>query len=291
MKHVFNTEPKPALYKTIPHVADILLCLVNGVNTVTEIADFCKLSKSTVSRLLKSLSKSEFVVKDQFNHRYYIGRLVAQFSSSPHLLHKYLVVCSLREMLRLRDISGETVVLSILIGIQYMNLHQVTSEHDIIITANGVMRGPLLLGASAKVLLSQVSNEDLELALQYHEFNRKDDSLTIDKDAFVKKMEVIRQRGYVVTCGESIPGVLGISAPIKSYLCPAALSILGPEGRLRPKMGPLIEEVKTSASRISDFIAQMPQFNRPHTVGVKARKLINDKELLSRGPGSLGQGV
>jgi DNA-binding IclR family transcriptional regulator len=258
MKPVVDMEHKPALYKTVSHVADILLCLVNGVNTITEIADFCKLSKSTVSRLLKSLSESEFVLKDQFNHRYYLGRLMAKFSSSPYVLHKYLVVCSLREMLRLRDISGETVVLSILVGIQYMNLHQVTSEHELRITADGVTRGPLLLGASAKVLLSQVSNEDLELALKYSEFDRKDGSSIIDKNAFVEKMIQIKQQGYVVTCGESIPGVLGISAPIKNYLCPAALSILGPEDRLRPKMDPLIEEVKISASRISDFVMQMP---------------------------------
>jgi IclR family KDG regulon transcriptional repressor len=251
-------KPEPTLYKSVTRIADILLCLVNGINTVTEIADFCQLSKSTVSRLLKTLSQSNFIVQDPLNRRYYLGRLMAQFSSNPYVIHKYLVVSSIKEMLRLREISRETVILSILIGIQYMNLHQINSEHELRITADGKMQGPMLLGATTKVLFSQVNNEELELALKYFEIDRQEGSSKIDKEVFIEQLIQIKQQGYAITYGEKIPGVMGISAPVRNYICPAALSILGPENRLRPKMDLLIEELKASASQVSDFIAGIP---------------------------------
>jgi IclR family KDG regulon transcriptional repressor len=251
-------KPEPTLYKSVTRIADILLCLVNGINTVTEIADFCQLSKSTVSRLLKTLSQSNFIVQDPLNRRYYLGRLMAQFSSNPYVIHKYLVVSSIKEMLRLREISRETVILSILIGIQYMNLHQINSEHELRITADGKMQGPMLLGATTKVLFSQVNNEELELALKYFEIDRQEGSSKIDKEVFIEQLIQIKQQGYAITYGEKIPGVMGIAAPVRNYICPAALSILGPENRLRPKMDLLIEELKASASQVSDFIAGIP---------------------------------
>ena len=40
---------------------------------------------------------------------------------------------------------------------------------------------------------------------------------------------------------------IGISAPIMNYICPAALSILGPENSLKSKVKVLIKELKACA--------------------------------------------
>jgi IclR family KDG regulon transcriptional repressor len=246
-------------YKSVSHIADIFVCLINNVNTVTEIAERCQISKSTASRLLKNLALSKIIIRDPFNQKYYPGSLITQFASRYQLAHKYLLVCSLKEMQRLGEISEETILLSVLIGIQYMNLYQISSTHEIRITADGVIRGPLLAGASAKALFSQVSNEDIHLAIKHFSLDKNESSSVIDKETLLEQIMEVKHQGYAITCGESIPGVLGISVPIKNYICPAALSIIGPDSRLRPKINNLIIELKASTSRISDFIAEMPR--------------------------------
>lgn len=246
-------------YKAVNHIADIFVCLINNVNTVTEIAERCQISKSTASRLLRNLALSKIIIRDPFNQKYYPGSLITQFASRYHLAHKYLMVCSLKEMQRLSEISKETILLSVLIGIQYMNLHQISSTHEIRITAEGVIRGPLFAGASAKALFSQVSNEDIRLAIKYFSLNNKESPSVIDKETFLKQIMQVKHQGYAITCGESIPGVLGISVPIKNYICPAALSIIGPDSRIKPKVDNLIMELKASTSQISDFITEMPR--------------------------------
>ena len=137
-----------------------------------------------------------------------------------------------------------------------MNLHQISSDHALNIQPDGKMRGPLLSGATAKVLFSQVSDENLDLALKYLNIDGSNNPLTIiNKDTLNKKLMQVKQQGYIISYGETLPGILGISAPIRNYTCPAALSILGPESRFRPKINSLIEELKISTNKISTIIA------------------------------------
>ena len=76
---------------SIKRAANILVCLLNETNSITDIAEACNLSKSTVHRLIKSLEESGFVSQDLFNHHYYLGHLFTTLSSSLQISHKQLV--------------------------------------------------------------------------------------------------------------------------------------------------------------------------------------------------------
>ena len=67
----------------------------------------------------------------------------------------------------------------------------------------------------------------------------------------MRELAKVRKQGYAISYGERISGVVGISAPIKNYLCPAALSILGLEQRLSNELTNLVKEVKSCADSIS----------------------------------------
>ena len=51
------TDKKPATIRSISRATGILFCLSNGINTVTDISRHCRLSTSTVRRLLKATQK------------------------------------------------------------------------------------------------------------------------------------------------------------------------------------------------------------------------------------------
>jgi len=254
-------------YKSISRVADILLCLSNGINTVTEIANYQKTSKSTVSRLLQALTRANLTTQDPVNRRYYLGHLITQLLSNPKTTHNNIIMWAIEEMNHLSEISAETLVLSIMIGIQHIRLHTIPSKHVLRVSENDNLIGPQLYGATAKVLLSQLSDQELRIALKNIDINRITGySATVYREKFISQLDEIRQQGYALTYGERIPGTLGISAPIRYYTCPAALTIMGPENRLSLRISDLVKELKASTNRISSSISEIFQTKEVNSV-------------------------
>jgi IclR family KDG regulon transcriptional repressor len=255
----YNTQSgKPTTVTTsLNRATAILACLSNDINTVTDIATYCRYSTSTVHRLLQSLKELNWAIQDENNHRYYIGPLVTQLSSNQMAAHRFLVMQSLREMIHLSDITDETVNLGIMMQLHYTLLHEIPSNHGLRITSESKRLGPFYIGATAKVLLSQLDDEELKITLKHLEFTYTTGNTVTDKNLLMEQIMEIRRQGYCVTYGERIPGAVCISAPINHYLCPASLSIVGPEDRLRPRVDEVIEELKASAGRVSRDIARV----------------------------------
>jgi DNA-binding IclR family transcriptional regulator len=254
----YSTNPvRSANISTSLHRAtDILACLSNGINTVTDIAKYCEYSTSTVHRLLHTLKELNWAVQDGNNHQYYLGPLITQLSSNQIVAHRYLIMQSLREMIRLSNLTAETVNLAVMLHLHYMLLHEIASEHALRITEESKRLGQIYIGATAKILLSQLPDAELKITLRHINFSRVTENTVTDKDLLMAQLMECRLKGYCVTYSERIPGAACISVPIKNYICPASLSIVGPEDRLRGRVDEVIEELKESAGRISGDIAE-----------------------------------
>lgn len=231
-------------------------CLSNDINTVTDIASYCNYSPSTVHRLLRSLKELNWAIQDENNHRYYLGPLVTQLSSNQMAAHRYLIMQSLREMTRMSDITEETVNLGVMVQLHHILLHEIPSKHDLRINTESKRLGPLYIGATAKVLLSQLDDEEMKTTLKHLVFTHVTQNTITDKDRLMDQLMETRRQGYCVTYGERIPGAVCISAPIKNYLSPASLSIVGLGDRIGPKVKDFIEELKNSVGNISRDIAR-----------------------------------
>src|SRR4030042_1173902 len=255
-KYSINAVKSANISTSLHRSTEILTCLSNGINTVTDIADYCKYSPSTVHRLLQTLKRLDWAVQDENNHNYYLGSLITRLSTNQIAAHKYLIMQSLREMIRLSNTTEETVNLGILLQLRYVLLHEVASKQDLRITEESKRLGPLYIGATAKVLLSQLDDDELRTTLKHVNFNHVTEKTVTDKDLLMAQLMECRQQGYCITCGERIPGAVCISAPIRNYICPASLSIVGPESRLGPRVNEVIEELKDSARRISSNNAE-----------------------------------
>jgi DNA-binding IclR family transcriptional regulator len=245
---------------TIFRAANILICLSNGVNTITDIASQCQLSKSSVHHLLKCLEEPRLVVCDSINHRYHLGPLVTQLASNPKTSNEVLINTCLPEMEHLSEISEETVSLVIMMGIRIIMLVELPSKHSLKVTeVISETRQPTSLGATQKVLLSQMNDDELKIALAAI-IDEKTVVMSPDEQlVLATQLKQIRQQGYAVSYGERIPGVLGISAPVKNYIHPVALSIVGPESRQISKLSNLIEKMKLCAEQISARLADSVQ--------------------------------
>ena len=251
-----DKDQKSTSIRSVYRAVKILVCLSNNTNTLTEIANCCELTKPTVYRIIKTMEELLLVTQDPITHRYYLGPLINQIASNPQANHHYLITSALEELRHLWDFSGETVELNIMIGLQYIRLHEIQSKFDLKVVQGPDPVGPVYVGATAKVLLSQLDDEDLHIAIKNIIISPVTEFSVTDKKELEKQAKQIRKQGYAVSHGERITGALCISAPVGNYIWPVALSLIGPESRLEPKLEESIEKVKASALRVSDNVKE-----------------------------------
>ncbi len=254
-----DTSQKPTAIRAVSRAVNILFCLSNGVNTITDIANCCKLSKPTVYRLLQTLEETLMVTQDPITHHYYLGPLVNRIASNPQANHHFLINYAMEELAHLHDFSGETVELNIMAGLQYIRLCEIQSKFELKVVARPDPVGSVYVGATAKVLLSQLDDDKLQTALKNIKINRVTEYSIIDKRKLMAQAKEIRQWGYAVSYGERIADAICISVPINNYFWPVALSLVGPESRMESKLEETINEVRASAHHITDSIAEFFQ--------------------------------
>ena len=166
-----NKDQKSTSIRAVYRAVRILVCLSNNTNTLTEIANCCELTKPTVFRLMKTMEELHLVTQDPITRHYYLGPLINQIASNPQANHHYLITSALEELKYLWDFSGETVELNIMMGLQYIRLHEIQSKFDLKVVQGPDPVGPIYVGATARVLLSQLDEEDMHIAMRNIKIN------------------------------------------------------------------------------------------------------------------------
>jgi DNA-binding IclR family transcriptional regulator len=240
-------------YKSIARIAKILSSLSEGMNEVNEIARHCDLNNPTVCRLLKSLENSKFVIRDPIHRKYYLGSLLNKLVANPNTTHLNLIALSKGEMDRLSKISGETVVLNILVGIQKIRLHIIPGKDFVkVYDAEDVyLTNTILPGASTKALLAQLDRKDLDKILLNINSENLNKEPPINRAEYIQQVTKVKEQGYAVSQSQIIPDTLMISAIIPGYHYPAVLSVMGFASHLEPRADEILPEILASANRLS----------------------------------------
>jgi DNA-binding IclR family transcriptional regulator len=230
--------------------------LSNGTHALTDISRQTGLTKPTVYRLLQTLEGRLMVAQDPPTRQYYLGPMVTKLASNPETNHYYLVTCALEGMKRLWDVTGENVELNIMVGSQYDRLYEIMSKHQLKVFEGADPVGHVFVGSAAKVLLSQLNDKELKLVMKNINIRQVTERSVTDKKVLMAQIRVIRQQGYAISYGERIAGAMCISAPVRNYFWPVALSLVGPESRLMPGVDDAVKKVTASARRITESVAE-----------------------------------
>lgn len=252
--------------QSISRAADILNCISEGANSITEIANYCKLSKSTAHRLLHALIESNLVTQDPVKRQYYLGYLVTHLLAKPEITNEFLVACARDEVQRLAEFTGETISFGIMVALRYINLISIPSKYDLRVVEEPP-RGPspdnhrsdIYVGAAGRVLLSQLNSKELKTATRCINLLPITQYSMIDKEQLGEQIDVIHRQGYATSTGERSAGAMCLAAPVKNYELPATLYMLGPETRLKPRLPEYMDNLLNSANRISLNISQVFQ--------------------------------
>ena len=252
---------KETTVQSVYRAAEILDCVSKGISSIADISEKCRLSKSTVYRLLKALGESEMVMQDPVSRQYFLGYSIIRLISAPLATQQYLTSCASEEMRRLSEVTGETVSLGIKMGVMGVNIHVVTSPSDLKVDGANFRVRPIYIGVDGSVLLSQLDDYQVSSILKSYQLQLNTKTENIDIVALTSKIQAVRRQGYAIGDSEQTFGVTCISAPVKNYALPVVLNLIGPAIRVKPRVKEMTDELVKSAARISDKLKEWNSIN------------------------------
>jgi DNA-binding IclR family transcriptional regulator len=223
----------------------------DGESSVTEIAAGLGVHKSTAFRLLATLEAHRLVeqVNDRGRYRLGVGNLRLAGATTARLD----VVSEARPVCRqLAADTGETVNISVRSETSALYLDQQAGT-SALQPHNWVgQRIPLHATSNGKVLLSELSEEELAHALP--ELPRFTDRTVTARDRLRQELAEVRRVGYALAVDELEIGLTAAAAPIRSAHGDiiASMSISGPSFRLgRERLGEEVPKVVAAALEVS----------------------------------------
>lgn len=246
------------MIKSVAKAVEILNCFTKKrkVLSISEVAAQLNMTKSTVSRILSTLSAQGCVEPAGGYGHYKLGYRI--FLWSQHLSENSSIVnISHPIMQRLADLSQESVSLYAIEGFQRVCIDAVESPQEIakVQTIGAIL--PLYAGASGKVLLAFKSREEQERLLNQIRIEKFTEKTLTDIDEIVQSLDEIKEKGYGVSIGERENSAYSIVAPIwnASGDVTYSLSLSGPLFRYEEaNRDKLIDMVTESAAEISEIL-------------------------------------
>lgn len=220
---------------------------------ITELAASLKLGKSTVHRLVSTLSHEGFLVKDAETQKYRLGFSVLALSgvvtSTLDVYHESLPVVR-----KLVDTVGETAHIGILEGSDVIYIMKIECNHHVRFLTHVGRRNPLYCTSSGKVLLAHKELPFIQKVIENGLVKHTANTIT-DPAQLLQHLQKVKKDGCATSYEELLEGVHSIAAPIRDYTgqVVAAITLVGPKQRMpRSKVPFLIKKVKEAGQEISE---------------------------------------
>jgi DNA-binding IclR family transcriptional regulator len=138
-------------------------------------------------------------------------------------------------MIRLRDISNETVFLSMIDGEHRISVFQLESPRQIKRTVPLGVRHGIVYGATGKAALAFMPADRIRRILDRTPLRRIASGTIVTRTALEGELKRTRARGYAVGIQEEVPNVAGVASPLFDHAggVVAVLTVTGPLQRFR----------------------------------------------------------
>jgi DNA-binding IclR family transcriptional regulator len=222
--------------------------------SLTEIADVLDVDPSTAHRFVYTIEKLGYLERDTDTKLYRVTPQVYALTISlagPRNLRQV----SLPLMERLRDRSGETVVLSVREGAEIVVIEVVETRHSLAPRGWVGGRVPVYCSAMGKAILAHMPEGEMAHLLDTITFTPRTPNTLVNRLDFLADLEKTRERGWSFNNEEFTLGVLSVGAPIFSQTnkVTAAICVDVPTARVPSEQHRqrLAEEVIKVAQEIS----------------------------------------
>lgn len=230
----------------------------NG-GSARELAATTGIPRSTVQRTLAALAGTGMVEQDPGDARYRIGPQ-ALLIGLGYKQGLSLVNAARPVMLRLRDVTGETVGLSVSIGDARVFIDEVQSQAQLRFASELGRLYPLWAGANGRVLMMDLADEERERILADRSLGDAVFApLPLDRERAA--LDRVRADGYAIAVNETIANVSSVAVPVRDATSRvlAALSVSGPTERLtRDRLADIRPPLLEAAAQLSETLGARP---------------------------------
>ncbi|WJV53263.1 IclR family transcriptional regulator [Pectobacteriaceae bacterium CE90] len=183
---------------------------------ITDISTKMGLHKSTLHSLLKTMQMMGYIDQNSENGKYRLGMKLVERGNL--LINSIDIREKARSyLLDLSSQTGQTTHLAILDGKEGVYIDKVEGKLAVITFSRIGRRLPIHATAIGKALLAFNSEQDINALLKDYVFTRQTPNTIIDRDAYLKELELVRQNGYALDNQENEQGVRCISVPIWNH--------------------------------------------------------------------------
>lgn len=222
--------------------------------SLQEIAERIHMPKTTAFRLVATLERAGFLIRMD-NQRYCLSLKLARLGG---LVRSTLGIRDIARpvMLQVNEQVSETITLNAIVGNDRMVLDVVDTPSPLMSMARPGERMPLLLSASARVLMAYMPPDDLQRVLAA---NAK--TPDFDRAALDRELSRFKKQGFGISRGQRVPGLTAIAVPIfdihdQVRYC---LSLTGPSVRVDSRDHELAEIMIAAGRDISSRLGASPE--------------------------------
>ncbi len=249
----------PASVRSVERTLDLLMALERAEQPLglSELARIVDIPKTTAQRLLGVLERRGFVQKERGS--YQLGAGIVPLAGA-FLAGNSLAKAALPVLEELAALSGETVSIQVRQGFDRVVIQRVRSPHSLGYTLNIGQRLPLHVGASGKVLMASMPEEELRQFLEPLGEFRLADGETVTREELLERLRQLRLEGFAISLGEREVGVVSLAVPVvrPGGGTIAALAVTGPPTRMtQERVEQLSIEVRRAAREVARLYSRM----------------------------------
>jgi DNA-binding IclR family transcriptional regulator len=217
-----------------------------------DLVEVCDLPKSTASRLLLALERTELVVRHQAGG-YVAGPLFAEYATR-HDPWEELASLSRPVLAEIGQETGETVNLGVPRGDHVTHVAQVDSRYLLGTRDWTRVEVPTHASALGKVLVAYGV-----LPLAPGPLVAVTEHTLTDPEALAAQLATIRRRGVASTVDELEVGLTGVAVPVRDGHgdVVAALGISGPTARIADELAPIGRLLTQQSERITSLLGKV----------------------------------
>lgn len=224
----------------------------NGIG-VTELANELKMYKSTIHRVLSTLSHLGYIEQDPETERYKLGYKLLEISS--RLLGNLDIRREAMPFLQeLADLTNEVVHLVVLNKGEVVYIEKVEGSETIRMHSRVGNRAPVHCTGVGKAILAYLPEDQVrEIIRQYGLEPHTPNTLSTLPD-LLADLKLIRERGYALDLEENELGITCVAAPIWDHTgaVVASISVSAPTIRMQPeRIDQLAKQVRKIGYKIS----------------------------------------
>lgn len=225
--------------------------------TLKALVDHLGLPTTTVFRQISTLTERQYLVQDPVRKSYRVGPRLLRLSSAI-MGQSNLRILARPELERLSDTVKETINLSMLLERDIFYLDKVETHRSIVCNTKVGSRAPAYATSSGKIMLACQSEAYIDDYCGWMAENagHLTEKTVVDPDRLREELVQARINGYAMDNGEIEAGLICVGAPIydMNHRTMAAVSVAGPDYRMREDQDVMIREVRRTAANISRLL-------------------------------------